>query len=136
MLKIADSGLIIAALDKTDRYHRWARRILEKEDPPWLVCEPVLAEICAGIGTSEPVLQMLHLGDLQIQFSLHDNTTELLGLVRKYRDQDMDLADACVVRMSELLHDSIVYTVDKTDFSVYRQHTRHRIPCVFPEQSL
>jgi hypothetical protein len=45
----------------------------------------------------------------------------------------MDLADACVVRMSEVFIDSIVYTVDKTDFSVYRRHGRRPIRCVFPE---
>jgi hypothetical protein len=44
----------------------------------------------------------------------------------------MDLADACVVRMSELFDDSVVYTVDKTDFLVYRRHGRYAIRCVFP----
>jgi len=125
--------LLIAALDKGDSYHAWAKRVLEAETPPWLVCESVLAEICASVGTAEPVLQMLQLGDLEIKFSLNENTPEVLALIRKYRDQRMDLADACVVRMSELLEGSIVYTVDKTDFSVYRRNSRQRIPCVFPE---
>jgi len=133
MEKIADSGLIIAALDKGDRYHVWAKKVLETETPPWLVCESVLAEICASIGTAEPVLQMLQLGDLEIKFSLEENTSEVLALIRKYRDQRMDLADACVVRMSEVLKGAIVYTVDKTDFSVYRRNSRQRIPCVFPD---
>ena len=132
MTKIADSGLIIAALDKTDGYHAWAAKVLESESPPWRVCEAVLAEIAASVGTPEPVLEMLQLGDLEIGFSLDDNAPEVLALIRKYRDQGMDLADACVVRMSELLEDSVVYTVDKTDFSVYRRHTRQRISCVFP----
>jgi len=133
MTRIADSGLIIAALDKTDGYHAWAAKVLETETPPWQVCEAVLAEICASIGTPEPVLQMLQLGDLEIGFSLDENASEVLALARKYRDQGMDLADACVVRMSELMDDSMVYTVDKTDFSVYRRNTRQRIPCVFPD---
>jgi len=133
MEKIADSGLIIAALDKSDRYYVWAKKVLETETPPWLVCESVLVEVCASIGTAEPVLQMLHLGDLEIKFSLHENTPEVLALIRKYRDQRMDLADACVVRMSELLEGPIVYTVDKTDFSVYRRNSRQRIPCAFPD---
>jgi len=133
MEKIADSGLIIAALDRGDSYHDWAKKILETETPPWLVCESVLAEICASVGTAEPVLQMLQLGDLEIKFSLNENTPEVLALIRKYRDQRMDLADACVVRMSELLEGSIVYTVDKTDFSIYRRNSRRRIPCVFPD---
>jgi predicted nucleic acid-binding protein len=133
MTKIADSGLIIAALDKADSYHGWAAKVLETEPPPWRVCEAVLAEICASIGTAEPVLQMLQLGDLEIDFSLEENAPEVLSLVRKYRDQHMDLADACVVRMTELREDSIVYTVDKTDFAVYRRNSRQRVPCVFPD---
>jgi predicted nucleic acid-binding protein len=132
MKKIADSGLLIAALDKTDGFHSWAANLLEDKPPPWLVCEPVLAEVCASLGTSEPLLEMLQVGDLEIQFSLEQNLAEVLALTRKYRDQRMDLADACVVRMSELLRGSVVFTVDPTDFSVYRRNSRQPIPCVFP----
>ena len=55
-----------------------------------------------------------------------DRTKYLLRIV------DEDLADACVVRMSELFRDSVVFTVDRTDFLVYRRHGRQAIPCVFP----
>jgi predicted nucleic acid-binding protein len=130
--KIADSGLIIAALDKRDTHHEWARNILETECPPWHVCEAVLTEISASVGTPEPVLEMLRVGDLEIAFEIAENSSEVLALAKKYRDQGMDLADACVVRMSELFDDSVVYTVDKTDFSVYRRHSRRPIRCVFP----
>jgi predicted nucleic acid-binding protein len=131
--RIADSGLIIAALDERDAHHAWAKSLLEREPPPWLICESVLAEISASIGTPEPVLEMLRIGDLELAFRLDENTAEVLALARKYKDQQMDLADACVVRMSELLGHSVVYTVDRTDFSVYRRHGRQIIPCVFPE---
>ena len=131
--KIADSGLIIAALDRQDVYHRWAADLLLRESPPWLVCEPVLAEVCASLGTPEPVLEMLRVGDLEVSFSLGENAAAVLALARKYRDQKMDLADACVVRMSELHRDSVVFTVDRTDFQVYRRHRRQAIPCVFPD---
>jgi predicted nucleic acid-binding protein len=130
--KIADAGLLIAALDARDQNHGWARQVLERESPPWLVCEPVLAEVSASIGTPLPVLEMLHRGDLEIAFELSDNATEALALARKYRDQGMDLADACVVRMSELLENSVVYTVDRKDFSCYRRRGRHAIRCEFP----
>ena len=130
--KIADSGLIIAALDRQDLHHGWAAGLLQREPPPWFVCEPVLAEISASLGTPEPVLEMLRVGDLEVGFVLGDNTAEVLALVKKYRDQKMDLADACVVRMSERFRDSVVYTVDRTDFLVYRRHGRQTIPCVFP----
>jgi predicted nucleic acid-binding protein len=131
--RIADSGLLIAALDERDAYHSWARRLLEREPPPWLVCEAVLVEVSASIGSPEPVLEMLQVGDLEISFVIKEHLSPVLSLTRKYRDQGMDLADACVVRMSDLFDDSVVYTVDKTDFSVYRRHGRQAVRCVFPE---
>ncbi len=85
--KIADAGLIIAALDERDAHHSWAARLLRRESPPWLVCEAVLAEISASIGTPEPVLEMLQVGDLELAFDLDENRAEVLALVRKYRDQ-------------------------------------------------
>ena len=130
---IADAGLLIAALDARDEYHGWARRALEEESPPWLVCEPVLAEVAASIGTPLPVLEMLQRGDLEIAFELRDETAEVLALARKYRDQGMDLADACVVHMSELFEDAVVYTVDRKDFSLYRRLGRQAVPCRFPQ---
>jgi hypothetical protein len=45
----------------------------------------------------------------------------------------MDLGDACCVPLSELLSGSVVYTVDRSDFSVYRKHGRQLVPCVFPD---
>ena len=132
MKRIADAGLIIAALDGRDAHHGWAVGLLRRESPPWLVCEPVLAEVCASVGTAEPVLEMLQAGDLALAFDLNENRAEVLALVRKYRDQEMDLADACVVRMSELFEDAVVYTVDRSDFSVYRRHGRRPVRCVFP----
>jgi len=132
MKRIADSGLLIAALDRRDSHHAWAVALLQREPPPWVVCEPVLTEIAASLGTPEPVLEMLERRDLEIGFNLDENRSEVLSLARKYRDREMDLADACVVRMSELFEDSVVYTVDRRDFSVYRRYGRQRIPCVFP----
>jgi predicted nucleic acid-binding protein len=131
--KIADAGLIIAALDERDAHHGWAARLLGRESPPWLVCEPVLAEIAASIGTPEPVLEMLQVGDLELAFDLDENRAEVLALVKKYRDQEMDLADACVVRMSELYEDSVVYTVDRKDFIVYRRQGRRPVRSIFPD---
>ncbi len=35
-----------------------------------------------------------------------------------YHDQEMQLADACLVRISELKRDCRVFTLDKSDFQV------------------
>jgi len=47
----------------------------------------------------------------------------------------MDLGDACCVRLAELLAGSVVYTVDRKDFSVYRKHGHQPVPCVFPAKA-
>lgn len=107
--------------------------MLEREPPSWLVCEAVLAEISASVGTPVPVLEMLRAGDMEIAFDLDAEKLAVLALVKKYKDQGMDLADGCVVRMSELIKGSLVYTVDRRDFSVYRGHRNRAIRCVFPE---
>jgi predicted nucleic acid-binding protein len=44
----------------------------------------------------------------------------------------MDLADACVVRLSELHSDSSVLTVDSEFRDVYRRNGRQVIPALLP----
>ena len=41
---IADTGPLVALLDRAERHHRWVIERVEELDPPLLVCEPVLAE--------------------------------------------------------------------------------------------
>jgi hypothetical protein len=55
-------------------------------------------------------------------------------LATKYADRPMDLADACIVRMTELTSKCRVWTVDRSDFSTYRRHGKKVIPCEFPEE--
>ena len=55
----------------------------------------------------------------------------VLALMRKYADVPMSLADACLVRMTELLPDPLVLTTD-SDFRVYRRHGRQVVPCMLP----
>jgi len=44
----------------------------------------------------------------------------------------MSLADACLVRMTEILADPFLLTTD-TDFRIYRRHSRRTISCVLPD---
>lgn len=53
-------------------------------------------------------------------------------LLKKYRDVPMDFADACLVRMTELSADCLVWTTD-SDFAVYRRHGRKTIPLLIPQ---
>ena len=55
-------------------------------------------------------------------------------LCAKYAGQPMDLADACLVRLSESHREgsATVLTVDRTDFTVYRTSKGKPLRCEFP----
>ena len=55
----------------------------------------------------------------------------VMRLMRAYRNVPMSLADACLVRMSELYPSMPVFTLDK-DFRVYRRNGRERIEAILP----
>ena len=132
MKRIADAGLLIGFLDRRDEHHKWAAHIFESESPPFHTAEPILAEVAAVLGSADEVLRMVEVGDLVLSLDLAKEVSAVRGLVLKYKDQPMDLGDACCVRMAELMGGSVVYTVDEKAFSVYRKNGRQPIPCVFP----
>jgi uncharacterized protein len=51
--------------------------------------------------------------------------------MRRYRDQPMSLADACLVRLSELNSNTIIFTLD-ADFRIYRRHGNKLIQTLMP----
>jgi predicted nucleic acid-binding protein len=70
-------------------------------------------------------------GILRIPFRLEAEAEPLRLLRAKYRDLPMSLADACLVRLAELLDDHHVCTLD-SDFTISRKHGRTAIPLIHP----
>jgi uncharacterized protein len=129
---ILDAGPIIAALNRDDRHHRWARETLARIGPPFHSCPEAMAEAAAMTNQPGAIVEMIQAGEVVLAFSLADQAASVLALLKKYADRNMDLADACIVRMSELTRNCRVITVDRTDFSVYRRNGRDLIPIVAP----
>lgn len=129
---ILDAGPLIAALNRQDRHHAWACQTLESLGAPFYSCPEALAEAAAMTGRPAALVEMVQAGDIILAFDLAEQTASVLALLRKYADRDMDLADACIVRMTELMRDSRVVTVDRADFSVYRRNGRELIPLIAP----
>jgi uncharacterized protein len=131
--KIADTGLLVAAADPHDRHHHWAAAALRRH-APFHTCDAVVLETAWVLGSPVAVLELVARGDLILDpaFDFAVEIPRLLELCRKYRDRPMDLADACLVRMTELTSRSKIWTIDRDDFSTYRRHGRHPVPCEFP----
>jgi len=132
---IADTGPLVALLDRAERYHAWVVERLAELEAPLLVCEPVLAEAMFLLArlpkAQEAVWEMLESGAVRIALHIEDESGALRTLHRKYRDRPISLADACIVRMAELYNNHAVFTLD-SDFSVYRKHGREPLTLIYP----
>ena len=104
-------------------------------DAPLLVCEPVLAEAMYLLArypkAADAVLQLIQNGALSVSFRLDQHLGALRKLLQKYRDTPMSLADACIVRMSEIHDRHAVLTLD-SDFLAYRKHGRASLTLIHP----
>ena len=49
-----------------------------------------------------------------------------LELMAQYVDRPMDLADASLIAAAEALQTRRIFTLDRTDFSIYRLRRGHR----------
>lgn len=133
---LLDTGPLVAFLHRRDQYHQWAVEQFSRIDPPMYTCEPVLTEACYLLSTlpggSESVLKMLETGAVRITLHLEAELTPIKTLMTRYRNVPISLADACLVRMSELNAEGVVLTLD-SDFLIYRKHGRHVLPVIAPK---
>lgn len=134
---IVDAGPIVAYLVATDQFHGWAMEQFEAYQP-FLTCEAVLAEACArleyfGLDQSR-VIDLLNSGAIRVDFDIMEHADRVGRLMKKYSDQPMDFADACLVTMTERFSESLVVTLDGQDFKVYRRHEREVIPYNAPDK--
>jgi predicted nucleic acid-binding protein len=130
--EIADTGLLVGLLDPRDQHHAWALDVIRSLSGPLHTCEAVLTEVGHLVGTVDGALRMVQAGDVIVDFDIEGEAEAVRRLLRKFADAGMDYADACVVRLSELHPHCRVYTTDRRDFSIYRRHGRHPIPCHYP----
>jgi predicted nucleic acid-binding protein len=131
---ILDAGPLIAAINRQDEFHHWACDTLEHLGPPFYSCPEVMAEAAALTGQPAALVEMIQSKEIILAFDLADQTAGVLALLKKYGDREMDLADACIVRMTELMRDCRVVTLDRADFSVYRRNGRELISLIAPQR--
>ncbi len=129
---IADTGFIVAFAHKNDRHHAWATDLAEQITPPLLTCEAVLAEAAFHLDSSSLVLSLVQDGLLRVAFDFSRHLEAMVELADRYEDRNPDLADLCLIRMSEIHPNHPVITIDEADFRVYRRNKREMIPTICP----
>ncbi len=132
MRAIADTGFLVAFGNRRDLHHAWALELSRQIRDPLLTCEAVLSEATFHLGNAQLVLDYINDGLVRVDFTLRENLPRITQLARKFQDRSPDLADLCLIRMSELNPSLPILTTDLADFRVYRRNQRDRIPLIHP----
>ena len=132
---IIDTGVLVAYLNKREELHEWAKVELNKISPPLLTCEAVIVEsyflLKNTYGVVELIFSLLRTRQITIPFSLTNEMVKIEALMKRYQNVPMSLADACLVRMSELIPGSAILTLD-SDFRIYRKNRNETIDLIIP----
>ena len=131
MIGIADTGLLVAFINRNDKHHEWAVSLAGQCTEPLLTCESVLSE-AAFHTDARFVFELLQYGLITLSFDCNDHLSQLAALAKRYTDRRPDFADLCLIRMSELFPKHPVITVDREDFRIYRRNKRETIPLICP----
>jgi predicted nucleic acid-binding protein len=132
---IVGTGPLVALLNGGDKHHAWTRTVLDDVEAPMATCEAVLSEACFLLhrvdGGQDAVLELVARGIVTVTFSLAAELVAVRKLMDRYSAVPMSLADACLVRMSELDPRATVIALD-SDFKIYRRNRRQAIPVLLP----
>jgi predicted nucleic acid-binding protein len=120
---LLDTGVIVALLDRSERLHEACAEAVRELEAPLITCEAVIAESCYLLrklaGAAEAVIDNVAAGIFQIPFQLSQEASGVKQILRKYRDRQIDLADACLIRLADEFGTADILTLDR-DFAVYR----------------
>ena len=132
---LLDTGPIVAYLYSRDAYHDWALEAFSEVQPPAITCEAVLTEACFLIERNRwPAMRVLEYvleSEIRIGLQLEHEIEAIRGLMQRYANVPMSLADACLVRLAEIT-DLPICTLDH-DFAIYRAGRRRSLTLITPE---
>jgi predicted nucleic acid-binding protein len=135
MKTLVDTGLLVGFLSATDKYHAWAIDLVAQLPAPFLTCEAVLSEatfLTRPFNGGAALMGLVSEGLVRPTFRLHEEASAVQGLLKRYASVPMDLADACLVRMTETHPDCELLTIDTEFRDIYRRRGRQVIPCKLP----
>lgn len=132
---LLDTGVIVALLDRSERFHPISVDALAELGEPLVTCEAVIAESCyllrALKGAPETVIENVAAGVFQIPLQLRQSASEVGSILHKYRDREIDVADACLIHLANHFGTGRILTLDR-DFEIYRWGRNNRFELLIP----
>jgi uncharacterized protein len=127
---LVDAGPLVAIVDAADQHHlrcaaAW-REVREPLGTVWPVVTEAMYLLIDLPRGQDAVWEMLERRAVRLLPLGEDDVPRIRELMAKYRDRPMDAADAALVRVAERDGLDTIFTVDDTDFAVYRLEGRRR----------
>ena len=121
---LLDAGPVVALLSRHDANHARARAMFAACVPPFRCCEAVVAEACflmrkVHIEGPAEVVALGAQGVYEVAMAAHAHWSSIEALLKKYADQPISFADACLIRCAEIHEEPRIATFE-SDFGRYR----------------
>ena len=123
---VADTGAILALLDKSDRHHDAVREIYEERPAEWVLPWAILPEVDYLVGAElgaraqASFLDDLVEGAFTVEYGRHSDIQRADSLARKYRALNFGLVDAIVMATAERVRADAIATLDLRHFGAVK----------------
>lgn len=128
---LADTGALLACLDRRDPWHERCRDVVDQFRLPLSTSSAVLTELFHLLGDNARETNLawafIRSGAVTVLPLSDRDLPEIEALMRKYHDRPMDFADATLVHLAHRESLTTVFTVDHDDFETYRVGGRKRL---------
>lgn len=133
---LADTGALLACLDRADPWHQRCLDAFGQFRLPLATSDTVLTELFHLLGDSSREVELawafIRSGAVTVLPISDRDLPDIEMLMRKYRDRPMDFADATLVHLAQRESLSTVFTIDHNDFETYRVGGRKRLRILPP----
>ena len=119
---VADTGAVLALLDRGDRHHRALRALYEDEPGDWVLPWAILPEVDYLAGSElGPRAQEAFLADLAegifiVEWGKERDLVRAAAINKRYAALRVGLVDAVVMAVAERVHAEAIATVDLRHF--------------------
>jgi predicted nucleic acid-binding protein len=126
---LVDTGPFVALFDPQDAEHELCKEVLQSIREPLRTTVPVLTETFHlltpnSIG-ADRLCDFILEGGVSVWFLDTAALGRAFDLMDQYHDHPMDLADASLIVAAESLRITKIFTLDRSDFHVYRIRRGH-----------
>ena len=129
---LVDTGFLVALGRAGDPLHGAAAAYLESCTVPLVTVTAVVVETChfLGLQARRQLLAWLAEGGPAVVEVPPEAYPELSATMQRYRERDIDIADAALVWLAEQTGHRSILTVDEKDFRLFRLKGRGRFQLV------